>query len=151
MQERQVVHHGLKKALTIMCLLYPTRTLKLCAIGLKMVIKCKNDKFLDKAQKTSPTVTRLWNHTATPKPWEIALFYHETVGEPPMLWFSIKLSSLGGKTFIKLINDEFFWHVSKTCTNCEWPCKLLRMLKIVGNSSQNAIKCAKRWVFLSWF
>jgi hypothetical protein len=63
---------ALKKALTIMCLLYRTRTLKLWAIAHKMTIKHENNEFLDKAKITSATIMSHQNRSSTPKLWDIA-------------------------------------------------------------------------------
>jgi hypothetical protein len=54
------------------------------------------------------------------------------------------------KTSIKLVNDKFFWHGSKTCTDCERPCKSLWILKIVGNSSQKWPQNVQTMSFWSW-
>jgi hypothetical protein len=56
-RKRQVVGHGSKKGIDYQ--LYHTTTLKLRTIAHKMAITHENDEFLDKAQKTSPTVMSL--------------------------------------------------------------------------------------------
>jgi hypothetical protein len=67
---------------------------------------------------------------------------HQNRSSTPKLW------DIAHKNIHKTLKWRVFWHGSKICTDCEWPCKSLQILKSVGNSSQKGNKTCKWWVLV---